>query len=933
MRLPIALALLTGLTAADVRADVDARRAAFFEAKIRPVLIEHCAECHSADSNDGDGPDGGLRLDSREGWVTGGDSGAAVVPGDVDGSLLIEAVRYDGYEMPPAGRLPDDVVADLERWVRDGAFDPRVVESIGDPIPDDAKPPAWEEAFWAFEAVASPAVPGVADEGWSRSPIDRFLLARMEAEGLSPGPDADPAARLRRLHFDLTGLPPTAEEVAAFLADPSDRHWERSVDRLLASPAFGETWGRHWLDVARYADSNGGDFNATFHDAWRYRDYVLAAFNNDLPFDRFLRQQIAGDLLPAATDMQRTRQVAATGFLALGAKMLSERDKPKLRMDVVDEQVDTLYRAVTGLTVGCARCHDHKFDPIPARDYYALAGIFRGTETLRGEFQQYVSSFPRIELPIAPEHAAALAGHARRAEELADELAAAKARLAEAGLLPPGTVLVDDAEAVAVGTWTHSTHSPGFVGTGYLHDDQQGKGTKSLTFPADLPAAGEYEVRFFFAHGGSRSKAVPVTVTHAGGAVEEVRVDQRKKPPLSGRAVSLGTFAFDAGPGAEIVVSNAGTSGHVIADAVAFVPTAGSADADAAGLAVLEQAVKDLEAAIEAHTEIAPPPAPTALAVAERPPGECADIPVHIRGEVGRFGEVVPRGSLTACGGGPLEISAGSGRLELARRLTDPAHPLTGRVIVNRVWAKLLGEGIVRTVDNFGRLGERPTHPELLDHLASTFTADGWRVKRLVRRVVFSRAYSLAAAKSGADDPDPENRLLAHAHRRVIPAESLRDAMLSAAGLLRVGRPAASPVAGYGRTAVALDGSEGVSLDGGGAVRSVYLATVRNVPRPVLATFDAADPEFVTGRRPHTTVPAQTLFLANSPDVRRWAAAAAAKLMGDDRAKARTAVLRCLGREPTDAEGERFVGFIAAGGTWTDVVHTLFASTEFRFLE
>ena len=312
-------------------ADQTPEQVEFFETKIRPVLVEHCLECHGPDA---DAPGGNLRLDLRAGWEAGGDSGPALAPREGEPGVLMRALRYETSEMPPDGKLPDHVVADFAAWIAAGAADPRG-GTLAHPAP--AYAPA-EADGWAFTPPADPPVPAVARADWPRTPADRFVLAKIEAASLTPAADAAPAVAFRRLHFDLSGLPPDPGDLAAFVADPSEVRWAAAVDRLLASPRFGQTWGRHWLDVARYADSNGSDFNATWLDAWRYRDYVVDAFNRDLPFDRFLREQIAGDLLPAADDAQRTRQIVATGFLALGTKMLSERDKEKLTLDVADDQ-------------------------------------------------------------------------------------------------------------------------------------------------------------------------------------------------------------------------------------------------------------------------------------------------------------------------------------------------------------------------------------------------------------------------------------------------------------------------------------------------------------------------------------------------------------------------------------------------------------------
>jgi Ca2+-binding EF-hand superfamily protein len=374
---------------------------AFFEKKIRPVLVDKCYKCHSADSEK---IKGGLVLDTRQGIRLGGDTGPAVVPGDVSGSLLVEALRYTNKDlkMPPeksGGKLPDDVIADFEQWIKMGAPDSREA-SHG----VAASKPSWDtekaKNHWAFKAPRTEAPPAVRDSAWPHSDIDRFLLAALEARDLKPVADADKTTLLRRVYFDLTGLPPTPEELAAFLADPSPNAFAKVVDALLASPRFGETWGRHWLDVARYAESTGRDVNATVPHAWRYRDYVIAAFNADQPYDQFIREQIAGDLLPAKDDRERAQNLIATGFLAIGSINLTERNPRQFALDLADEQLDTVSQAVLGMTVACARCHDHKFDPIPQRDYYAMAGIFLSTETCYGTAPLFENGHPGKEIPL-----------------------------------------------------------------------------------------------------------------------------------------------------------------------------------------------------------------------------------------------------------------------------------------------------------------------------------------------------------------------------------------------------------------------------------------------------------------------------------------------------------------------------------------------------
>lgn len=384
---------------ADPRGGITPEQGQFFEAKIRPVLITHCGKCHASAAET---PRGGLRLDSREGLRLGGDSGPAVVPGRPDESLLLRAIRYrdEDLQMPPKGKLPDAVVADFEAWIGMGAPDPRT-----GPAPSPAGRPSNDLAkareFWSFRPPKKSAPPPVKRTEWPRGDIDRFLLAALEARGLAPVVDADRPRLLRRVTFDLTGLPPTPEELDAFLDDGSPGAFAKVVDRLLASPRFGERWGRHWLDVARYAESSGKT-NFSYPQAWRYRDWAIASFNADTPYDRFVREQIAGDLLPAAGDRERADQIVATGFLALGSKAHDAENRGQFVLDVVDEQIEATTRAFLGLTVACARCHDHKMDPIPQRDYYALSGIFRSTQTcsgtLAGVFPNFNAS-PLVELP------------------------------------------------------------------------------------------------------------------------------------------------------------------------------------------------------------------------------------------------------------------------------------------------------------------------------------------------------------------------------------------------------------------------------------------------------------------------------------------------------------------------------------------------------
>ncbi len=933
---------------------------AFFENKVRPLLVANCYECHSAEAKE---VKGGLRLDSKHGWEKGGDSGTAIEPGNVAGSLLLTAIRYEDFEMPPKGKLTDDKIAIFEQWVKMGAPDPRVETPTAPATQRNVIDFDKAREFWAFQPPKFHPAPKVSDEAWPLDDIDRFVLACLDDAGLKPAPDADPRTWLRRVTFDLIGLPPTPKEIDDFLADESSEAHEKVVDRLLASRQFGEHWGRHWLDVARYADSNGSDFNATYFNAWRYRNYIIDAFNHDKPFDQLVREQVAGDLLPFDNDQQRADQIVATGFVMFGAKMLSERDKEKLLMDVADEQIDTVGRALMGLTLGCARCHDHKFDPIPTADYYALAGIFRSTEPLYGESQQYVSTWREWELPMSPDLAAAVAAHEEKRNaanaELDDakkELKAAQDQLAQFGKAPPLGILVDDTEAKLVGQWKPSTYSPNYVGKGYIHDDNADKGAKSVTFTPELPEAGDYEVRVSFAASNGRATNVPVTIHHADGE-ETIEVNEETKPPIDGLFKPLGRFRFEAGTAGSVVISNAGTAGHVIADAAQFIPVeqfeaknepaAKKKEDDperlklTAQVETAAQQVKKLEEQLKQLDKDAPK-VPKAMGVREAE--KIADCQICIRGDHKNRGDAVPRGFLRVLTDSPAYVTnrEQSGRFELADWLASAENPLTARVIVNRIWSHLIGEGLVRTVDNFGHLGGRPTHPELLDRLAVDFVSDGWSMKKLIRRIALSRIYRASSRfDEGSFAADAENRLLWQAHRKRLPAESIRDAMLAISGQLDPSQ-GGSPVEGLGTLVTDNSANSSANFDyDNNRRRSVYLPIIRNELPEILTVFDFANPDMVCGRRATTNVPAQALLLLNSPFVRQAAEKTAERLLADeslaDEQRIDHAYALIVARQADDAERQRALEYVQSAGddrkqNWTRLVQALFASTEFRML-
>jgi len=762
------VAVLGALLALQSTSDAD-----FFEKKIRPVLVERCYSCHSASANK---HKGGLMLDSREGILKGGESGAAAAAGDPEKSLLLRAVSYsDELKMPPKGRLGGAVVADVKEWIRRGLPWPSSRE-IGAPTTAPEKP---RPLPWSFQPVRKPSTHG----------IDPYFPA---------APPAGRAVLLRRVTLDLIGLPPTVEELEVFLRDDSPDAFEQVVERLLTSPHYGERFARHWMDVVRYADSTGFGADYTLDEAWKYRDYLIDSFNRDKPYDVFVCEQIAGDLLTPPVPI-------ATGFLLVGPKELAEYDKEKLRMDVVDEQLNTIGQAFLGLTFGCARCHDHKFDPIPTADYYALAGILRSTRTIPpGNLSGPISAWNRRLIDPSPEQVKALADWKKNVE-------------------------------------------------------------------------------------GARQRLV--------------QVRDRKSAVAEARALegTLARLKSDAKPDENEIrrlETELAKKKHTAA------PTPGEIERLEADLLMAFQRPKP-EEALAVEDEKAP-----------------SDLRIHIRGDVNNRGTVAPRGFLRMI---PLEGSPpvdpkSSGRLQLAELITHPDHPLTARVMVNRLWQHLMGEGIVRTVDNFGLRGEPPSNPELLYYLATRLREERGSLKAVVREIVLSRAY----------------RSSGRALRR-LDAEALRDSMLAIAGELDRTH-GGSTMTYTGRLFVPLE-SIAIPVDPWRR-RAVYLPIYRGTTPPdLLEAFDFAPPGMVTGRRASTTVPTQALFLMNSPFVLDRAKAVARELQErtdlDDAGRLDLLYRKDFARLPTTVERRRALEFVRGGDSdaWTDLAQALFASNEFLFLE
>jgi hypothetical protein len=950
-----------------------------FEKEVRPLLIAKCYSCHSPEKK----VKGGLRLDTKEGWQTGGDSGPAILPHKPEASLVSKAISYTDRDlkMPPKQKLSDREIAVLNTWIANGAPDPRTDGNA--PVagaPKEKTHVVDAKSWWSFQPVRKPSVPEVKDTAWPRNAIDRFVLAKLEAQGLAPSADASSDVLARRLSYDLTGLPATSS-----ISD---------IEALLASPAFAERWASHWLDVARFAESSGGGRTLPFKDAWRYRDYVIESLRDDVPMDRFITEQIAGDLLPHASPAERRKNVTATGLLVLGPTNYEEQDKAALRMDIVDEQLDLIGKVFMGMTIGCARCHDHKFDPIPTRDYYALAGILRSTKVIKDP-KENVAHWIDTPLPMDEPVETALQAKEAKVAALKSDLEKAKLAVKKTGLdaslasLKPGGlpiselpgIVVDDSDAKLIGTWKPSTVFKTYIGAGYITDHNRDKGGLTATFQPKMIEAGRYEVRLAYIASHDRDTKVPLVVFHADGE-ETIKVDQTEAPPIDGRWISLGTFRFEANGEGHVLISNTDTTNYVTADAVQFlkvdasaptVATAGGAETKpaltkrarqkAAASNRASDEAKELAKTVSRLTaeikrlEASEPKRPEAMTVAEQDAIE--DSPIHIRGQIRNLGPVVPRGFLSTV---PVSFTKQvpkdqSGRLELSQWLTHRSNPLTARVLANRIWGWLMGEGLVRTPDNFGSTGELPTHPELLDYLATELMESGWDLKHMVRLIVESRTYrqssAMADVKVAAANPqlvDPDNRMLWRMNRRRLDAECIRDTMLTVSGALdqKIGGPNVDAGAVNSNDAGAQNLEYGYIFTD--LRRSVYTPAFRNKRLELFEVFDFADINGPVGKRNTSTVAPQALYLLNHEFAIAQSRKAADKLLGSVANGAdetdgliKRAYREALGREPTEREARLARDFVAVSDgepdkdakkreNWALLIQALFASVDFRYL-
>ncbi|MCR9199870.1 MAG: PSD1 and planctomycete cytochrome C domain-containing protein [Planctomycetaceae bacterium] len=1045
----------------------------FVRQKVIPLLEARCYECHQSAED----PKGGLLLSSRKAMLKGGDSGAAIVPGRPEESLLIEAVRYEGFEMPPRSRMPSEEVAIFEQWIADGAHWPAELDADG-PATSEFPLQARRSAHWAWQNVENPDPPEVQDPSWPRTSADRFVQAQLEASELKPADDADRYTLIRRLYFDLTGLPPRVEQVQAFVNDPrsDDEVIAEVADRLLASPRFGERWGRHWLDLVRYAETLGHEFDYPLPNAWRYRDYVIRAFNEDVPYDQFVTEHIAGDLLPAPRQHPTegfNESLIATGFWFLCEDKHAPVDVKGEEAAKVDNQIDVFSRAFLGMTVACARCHDHKFDAISTADYYALSGFLqssrrqtawldtnRGVENrlkqidphrtaaltalrshirsdqVRTDIRRYIDQARELQrtgktFPLSTEDAerlddydlavlqnwyekltsddsAPLSNHlsalrlatssqqdfGKRVTGWQRSVKAPRPQESESTLLarfdngvPEGWFTTGPAFSLPVTTDDIELRdgSPNTNSGQGLSSASRSRETKGMlsspTFELNHPeilvrVRGEgskvrlvidgyimYEYNALLFHGfksaidtkgqwqwirlggdvhryqGHRAHLEFLDEGAGWFAVDEVRFAHRRgSPPPGDRPTDINLRLADTDFGSDITpegVIDAWMLGLEEAPD-AFLPQLMEY-----GLVPELNANTAWVAARKTWQELAAglPPQTPIIALTEGTP---EDEFVFIRGNHKNRGPVAPRNILTALQNPDAAAFQGSGRLQLTEQLFAESNPLPARVAVNRIWHHLFGRGIVESTDNFGALGKTPTHPLLLDHLATQFRKDGWSVKRMIRSLVLSRTYRMSGQRTAqADAKDPTNRLFHRAAVRRLTGEAVRDAVLKVSGRLdstMYGAPVPVKLTRFmqGRGRPRTDGP----LDGNGR-RSIYIAVNRNFLSPFMLAFDVPAPVSTTGRRTVSNVPAQALIMLNNEFINQQARRWAEQLLQHTSPQkpqdvASRAWFELLGRPANDEELALLTQYLGdqpvTTEALTEVCHVLLNSKEFLFL-
>lgn len=884
----------------------------FFESKVRPILVQRCYECHSGQESNG-----GLRLDYREGLLKGGDSGPALQADEPQGSLLLRAIRYQNadLQMPPSGKLDATEIEVLETWVGQGAVDPRAdLPSGSSDKPQGMSIPDGRN-FWSMMPLKPVEVPRAVDADWCRNPIDAFVLKELDSNGLRPSPESPRREILRRVTLGLIGLVPESQEYKAFEQDTAPEAYERQVDRLLSSEQYGVRFGRHWLDVARYSDSNGLDENIAYGNAWRYRDYVVEAFNLDKPFDRFIEEQIAGDLLPDADRQSKT----ATGFLVLGAKVLAEPDRDKLTMDTIDEQLDTIGKAFMGMTLGCARCHDHKFDPIKQRDYYALAAILKGTKTFGDSNFGAIKHWNEISYANPQEK---------------EQLKAIDAQIAEKN-----------------GAWNKLKSEA----IGKLREQVRKQAADYLAVASKLTSEATLNE---WAQVGEELKLHPRVLANS-----RRYLDNHRQEPLFAKWHELAGHGdhqairdyyqelFERALGEWEKAKAADAQVKKLEDST--LEAARVALGDVGGFlaipAKMEHAL-DQESLVKIHElaesarlfESAAPDETSVMGVADK--GVVDGLAIHIRGSYRNLGDVVPRGFpevMVSQGATPIFSRHSSGRLELARWLANATHPLTARVIVNRVWRWHFGRGLVESTENFGVLGDRPSHPELLDYLARWFIESGWSIKELNRLILTSATYRMSSVHPEAQSAlaiDPENRLRWHYKLERMDAEPLRDSILQVAGRLDCqlgGKSVPLRNRQFVFDHTSIDHTKYDSIR-----RTVYLPIIRNHLYSLLEQFDFPDPTMPVGSRNTSMVSVQMLLLMNADwiiDSASLLARRSQEFSSEPSRRIDWLFETVLGRAPKEHEQRRFLDAISAGQAsgedpWVTLAHNLLICSEFIYV-
>jgi hypothetical protein len=928
--LPV-FALSLGVAQAQTPAQLE-----LFEKSARPLFAEKCQGCHNAKLKSG-----GIDFSSPGSIKEAASMGIFGSPAEPEKSVIIQALTYESHiKMPPQGKLPAETIAAVREWVAAGAPTPGVGPSAPNSLEGTGVRPValrgvitdFDKNFWSFKPISQAGPPIPKQKDWAVNPIDQFILANLERKGLKPAPPADKTTLLRRATFDLTGLPPTERELQDFLADQSSHAFEKVVDRLLASPRYGERWGRHWLDVMRYADSTGSDEDHRYPHAWRYRDYVVEAFNNDMPYNQFVREQLAGDILAADPNSGvGYRGIVATGFLALGKKALAQKDLPLKRYDVVDDQIDVTAKAFLGLTITCARCHDHKFDPIATRDYYQLAAIFASTLSYAGG-----ATGDPIQTPLAPsgefeafekqwkefnaveEKVADIIDFDKDARQNRDMEASkiAESMLAAYRVYANG----EDVAVVAADTKLVANLTTRWVG--YLKDTTRPELAKwrGATDQDRKAIAAEYQEEF-------RRSAYQYDQDLSWWK------EARSSFPNAGKVAGpRPRMSASHDPFFVAVWQDGGPLHRSREEQLASLPPEKAKEVEA----LLAQAV-EMEKALPTKE------VPMACAVKE---GDTMDQKIFVRGDYHNLGDTVERTvpEILRLSAPAPAVKTKSGRLELADWIVDRRNPLPARVMANRIWQGHFGDGIVRTPDNYGRLGERPSNPELLDYLAKTFMDGGWSIKKMHRLIMLSRTYQMSATYDEETKvKDPENRMISRFPRQRLSIEEIRDAYLAMGGDLDL------TMGGTLDPGVGTDGETSagrISMNPEKTNRrSIYLPLRRSNLPTLYTLFDFGDATTPEGHRNPTTVATQALFVMNSPLVIREAKNLADSVLKQERQDKRRVdeiYLRVLNRRPDANEIDQGLTYLAnfrkkwkqidEEQAWTSLTHVLMASNEFIFV-